>query len=411
MMNKKWAVLFLCTAMAVITGCGGKTDSKTTEGTETVIAEETETAESSGTSTVKSTDIRYDVNDYVTLGDYMDVAVTLNAEDYVVDDTAVKEYADQMIAYYKPFVADENKKTVEKGDIVEVDYVGKQDGVAFDGGSAEGVYVDTATNTDASSGTGYIDGFSDGLIGANVGDTVDCEVTFPEDYSAENLKGQTVTFTFTIHSINTKMTSDTIDDAFVKENFEMDTVDAYFADVKAFLEQQAAMQKDTDIRNGVIDAVIAKCTVSGIPEGLAEARTEEYIDGFISKYCTNGVTLEQYLMQNYYTTEEDFRAQTAELMQDNIKQEMIFQAIVEAENIAFDQADFDTYMDNLVTNAGFSSKEEVYATYGPNEVDGEDYLKMIYLQNKACNMITEQAVINYEEAKETTENVAESTEQ
>ncbi len=412
-MKKKLVVLFLCLAMTAFAGCGEKNENAAAEGTETaaIEVEETETAAKSEGASVNSTDIEYDVNDYVTLGDYMNVEVTLNPDTYVVDDTAIKGYADQMIAYYNPFTVDESKTTVEKGDIVEVDYVGKKDGEAFDGGSAEGVYIDTATNTDASQGTGYIEGFSDGLIGANVGDTVDCEVTFPDNYSAETLKGQTVTFTFTIHSINTKMTSENIDDAFVKENFELDTVDDYFADVKAYLEQQAQLQKDTDIRNGVIDAVIAKCTVDTLPEGLAEARTEEYIDGFVSQYCTDGTTLDDFLMKNYYTTEEDFRAQTAELMQENIKQELIFEAIVKAENIEFDQADFDTYMDNLVANGGFASKEEVYSTYGPNAEDGEVYLKNIYLQNKACNMITEKATINYEEAEESTESVAESTEE
>ncbi|MBO5371565.1 MAG: trigger factor [Lachnospiraceae bacterium] len=409
-MKKKIVGLLLCMAMAAFAGCGSNTDTTAAEeSTEAVVIEETEsTEEETSSATGSSMDIKYDVNDYVTLGDYMDVEVTLNPANYVVDDNAIHTYADQMIAYYNPFVVDESKTTVEKGDVVEVDYVGKKDGEAFDGGSANGVYIDTATNTDASSGTGYIDGFSDGLIGANVGDTVDCEVTFPEDYSAENLKGQTVTFTFTIHSINTKMTTANIDDAFVKENFEVDTVELYLADVKTYLEQQAEMQKETDLRNAVIDAVIAKCTVDSMPEGLVEARTEEYIDGFVNMYCTDGVTLEDFLMSNYYTTEEDFRAQTAEYMKENVRQELIFEAIAKAEGIEFNQTEFDTYMDNLVTNGGFASKEEVYATYGPNEADGEEYLKMIYLENEACNRIMEQATINYEEAEE---NVAETTEE
>lgn len=412
-MKRKLAGLVFCAAMAAFAGCGSDTQTATSyvieEGTEEVAVEETESVMEATGTVGSSADIEYDVNDYVTLGDYMDVEVSLNAADYVVDENAINAYADQMIAYYNPFKVDESKTTVEKGDIVEVDYVGKKDGVAFDGGSATGVYIDTATNTDATRGTGYIDGFSDGLVGANIGDVVDCEVTFPEDYSAADLKGQTVTFTFTVHSINTKMTVANIDDAFVKENFEIDTVDLYLADVKAYLEQQAQLQKETDIRNAVIDAVIAKCTVGTIPEGLAEARTEEYIDGFVEQYCTDGVTLEDFLMNNYYTTEEDFRTQTAELMKENVKQELIFEAIVKAEGIEFDQADFDTYMENLVANGGFSSKEEVYATYGPNEVDGEVYLKNIYLQNKACNKIIENADVNFEE--ETTENVAESAEE
>lgn len=401
-MKKKIVVLLCCMLLAA--GCGNNEEAPTevnTEAAENSEEQTTETQEAENNSTgVVSTDIEYDVNDHVTLGDYMNVEVSINPADYVVDENAITVYANEMIAYYEPFMEDTTKKVVEKGDIVKVDYVGKKDGVAFDGGSAEGTYIDTQANADATSGGGFIDGFSDGLIGASVEDTVDSQVTFPDDYGSEELSGQTVTFTFTIHSINTKWTVDNIDDEYVNRNFQVESVDLYMEDVKGYLTEQAAWQKESDIRNAVIDAVIEKCTVDSIPEGLVEARTEEYINGFEAMYCTDGTSLEDFLMANYYTTEEDFRAQTTELMEQNVEQELIFEAIVEAEKIEFNQEEFDTYMDNLVANGGFTSKEEVYSTYGPNAEDGEKYLKNIYLQNEACTRITEKAVINEVEGEE-----------
>lgn len=403
-MKKKTAALLLCMAIAVTAGCAG--GENRTEGTEAV-ATETGTEVTSG-------DIEYNVDDYVTLGDYMDVEVSLNAADYVVDEDAVNAYADKMIAYYQPYLPDSSRTVVEKGDVVDVDYVGKKDGEAFEGGSAEGALINTENNTNAAMGTGYIDGFSDGLPGAKVGDTIDCEVTFPEDYQSEELKGQTVTFTFTINSIDYAVTRDNIDDAYVSENFKEDSVEDFYNNIRTYLEQQAETAKETDIRTAVIDAVTDKCTVENFPEGLLEARVEEYIAGFEKQYCTNGTSLSDYLMTNYSTTEEDFRAQTKEYMEENLKQELVFEAIVKAENIEFVQEEFDTYITNLVSNGGFASEEALYETYGPDQETGKKYLQKIYLENKACQKIAESTKVNYEEAKEevrNTETVAESTEE
>lgn len=201
MKRKTTALLTICMITALAAGCGNSKNNST-DGTESIEA---------GTeigSVTASADIAYNVDDYVKLGDYMDVAVTLNEADYQVTDDDVNNYADQMIAYYKPFLPDDSHTVVEADDVVDVDYVGKKDGEAFDGGSAEGQIIDVAGNCDATSGNGYIEGFSEGLIGASVGDTVDHEVTFPDDYSNEELKGQTVTFTFTINAIDRKVTRD-----------------------------------------------------------------------------------------------------------------------------------------------------------------------------------------------------------
>lgn len=408
-MKKKAVVLLLCMVMAVSSGCGSKDNSNGVESTEAVV-EGTETA-------LASADIEYDVDDYVKLGDYKNIEVTLNEADYLVNEEAVNTYADQMISYYTPYVADDTKTVVEAGDVVDVNYVGKKDGVAFDGGSADNQLIDTSNNTNATSYSGYIDGFSDGLIGANVGDTIDSEVTFPEDYQSEELKGQTVTFTFTINSVQKKMTREMLDDTFVSENFQAANVDEFYSNVRTVLEQQSESAKQSDIRNAIIDQVTEDSTVEEFPEGLLEARVEEYIDGFTSTYCTDGTTLADFLQTNYNTTEEDFRNQTNEYMKETLTQELVFEAVAKAEKIEFDQDEFDQYISNLVSNGGFASEDALYAVYGPTEEAGEKYLKKIYLSNKACTNLAETAKVTYTEAESTdavvegTETLVESTEQ
>lgn len=393
MKRKMTALLTICMITALAAGCGNS-KKNSTDATESV-----EAGTESGSVTA-SADIAYNVDDYVKLGDYMDVAVTLNEADYQVTDDDVNNYADQMIAYYKPFLPDDSHTVVEADDFVDVDYVGKKDGEAFAGGSAEGQVIDVAGNCDATSGNGYIEGFSEGLIGASVGDTVDHEVTFPDDYSNEDLKGQTVTFTFTINAIDRKVTRDMIDDSYVKDNFDSDSVDDFYSDIRTVLNQQAESGKETDIRSKVVDAVMDKCSVE-LPDGLLDARLEEYIDGFTKQNCTNGITLADYLQQNYNTTEDDFRKQCRTYMEDNLKQELVFEAIANKENIQFDEDKFNDYISMIVKNGGFDSEDTLYETYGTDKEAGKAYLQKIYLQSEACSKIADQADVTYETGTET----------
>lgn len=389
-MKKKVMALFMCAGLSVMFSACGSKDAKT-EGTESV--------NESSTEMVYSSDIKYKAKDYVELGEYMNVEVVLNTADYVVDDAAVNDYADKMIDYTKPYVADPSKTVVEKGDVVDVDYVGKLNGEAFEGGSATAQMIDTGNNTNASAGSGFIEGFSDGLVGATVGTTVDSEVTFPEDYGVDTLNGQKVVFTFTVNSINQKMTRENMDDAFVKENFQKDTVQAFYDEIRAYLENKSESDKQNDIRSAVIDEVTKQSKVEKYPEGLLEAKVEEYVGNMVKQYCTDGTTLNDYLSKNYGTTEEAFRTDITKVMEENLKQELVFEAIADKEKIKFDEEGFKTYMQGLIQNGGYESEDAIYEMYGSSKESGKEYLKKIYRENLACGLVAEKAKVTYNEAE------------
>lgn len=399
MKRKSVAVLFVCTAIALTAGCGNKPGNTT--GTE-ALTEGTETGNPNA-----SINIEYNVDDYVKLGDYKNVEVTLNEADYVVNDDSVKSYVEQMVSYYSPYQADDSKKTVEQGDVVNVDYVGKKDGEAFDGGSAENQLIDTATNSNPVMGNGFIEGFSDGLIGVNVGDTVDWEVTFPEDYQSEELKGQKATFTFTVNSIQKKVNAAEIDDAFVKENFGAETVDAFYTDIRSYLEQEAEAKKESDTRSAVINVLTERCEVTGYPEGLLEARLDEYVEGFRKQYCSEGTELSEFLESNYNMTQEEFEEQSLEYLETNLKQELIFEAIAKKEKVEFDQEGFNQHVSTIMSNGGFATAEEVYESYGTDQASGEKYLQRVYVDNKALSLIVDQAKVTYTKAEEPQEAATE----
>ncbi len=402
MKRKMITLLCACFAVMAVAGCGDSAES------ETEAALSTQMEEEAGNSAV-SLSLSYDAKDYVTLGDYMGLQVSLQESDYEMTEEMVNNYVDQQISYYKPFLPDDSKTVVEKGDIVDVNYVGKKDGEAFEGGSADNQMIDTAANADAQSGSGYIEGFSDGLIGANVGDTVDSEVTFPENYQAEDLKGQKAVFTFTVNAICKKVERENIDDAFVKEYLEADSVDALYENARSYLQEQLDTKKHSDIRDAVIAKLTETSTVDALPEGLLEARLEEYVESFRSYYCSDGTELSTFLEDNYQTTEEDFLKESRAYLEENLKQELILQAIAGEENIPFDQAEFDAYIENVIANGGYESPEALYGSLGADAADGEKYFNNMYMANEACELLVENAAVAYEKTEAETEEGTEQT--
>ena len=385
-MKNKRILILLCAVLVTTAGCGAKTPQSSIS-TEQAVETETELP--------SSMDIEYDVMDYVTLGDYSNIEITLKEDDYKVTEEDKENYANQMISYYLPYEDDESKTVVEAGDVVKVDYVGKKDGVAFDGGSAEDQLIDTANNSNPTTGSGYIDGFAEGLIGGKVGETIEHPVTFPQDYQNEELAGADAVFEFTIKAIEKAVTKEDLTDEIVQETFQIESVEEFDQQMSEFLESQAEVNKETDMRTAVIDQMVEKSTISGFPEGLLESRVEEYISQFTKQYCSDGTTLADYLAQNG-TTEEQFRQEMNTYMEENLKQEFVFEAIAKQENITFDEDGFKEYVDNLLSNGGFSSEEDIYLTYGTSVEAGKAYLEKIYLGNLACEKIVKTAKVTFE---------------
>lgn len=364
-MKKKLSILLICAVMAVMSvGCGEKT----------------------------SDDISYDVNDYVQLGDYEGVEVQLT-DDYTVSQELIDSTVESLIAQTAPCVRDDTQTVVLSDSIVNVDYVGKKDGEAFDGGSANDVTLDVGSNSDVSTGSSYIEGFCAGLVGANVGDIVDCPVTFPEDYSAEDLAGQQVVFTFTVNYIGTQVTKDTLTDAYVSENFQEDSVESFLSSVEAYVNQMAEYSRESEIRNLVMEQVVENATVDKVPQEVLDLRVQEYTEQFEEMYCTDGTSLEEYLSANYGITTEEFAEQITQEIRENLVTELVFEAIAKKQDITFDQDGFDEFVDNLMTASEVDSKEELYKMYRPTEKAGEKYLKKVYISNKACDYCVEKAVV------------------
>lgn len=328
--------------------------------------------------------------DYVTLGEYKDLKVTLDG-DYSTDEAALNEYVDQLIQSAGAYTKDEEATEVDVDSIVNVNYVGKKDGEAFAGGSSDNVFIDVAANCEATSGNGYIDGFTDGLVGAKVGEDVDCNVKFPDDYGNADLAGADAVFTFTINYIAKPIDRENLTDDYVSENFGFDTVDEFMETAKQALIEKQEEAKEKDKRIAVVDTVMNNCTVNSYPEDEYQARIQEYRDSFMEAYEVED--LESFLTDNYDGTVEEFDKEIEDQIKSNLDQELVFLAIAEKEGIEVDEAGYAQYAANMVANYGEDNETTLYESFAANAERGEAYLRRIYQCNMAIDLCVDSATV------------------
>lgn len=322
----------------------------------------------------------YDPAEYVTLPDYKGLAVTVSG------DYSTEAALDELIRENAPYTRDDSATTVASDSIVNVDYVGKVDGTAFDGGSATDQTIDVQNNSDATSGTGYIDGFTAGLVGAAVGSTVDCPVTFPADYGSADLAGKAAVFTFTVNYVCRQTTRDDLTDDFIAAHFDVQNM----ADLEQEAASQAESDRKSDVRQAVVDEMKDKSDVK-YPDGLVSARIKEYEKRFEASVLTDGESLEDYLSQTYNMSLSDFESNLKDNITDNLKTEIIFRAVADKEDIQADDDGFSSYSSGLMSQLGVTDPEQLYLYYGSTQEKGEQYLKNMYRVSQAVDFVADAA--------------------
>lgn len=403
-MKKRVVALMLCamTAFSVV-ACGNKeSDGASVEGTEAESEATNTEAEEEQESVLSSFD--YNPSDYVTLCEYKEMPLTITG-DYEVSREDAIAYFEEMFAYNGPyFVDDESKTVIGEGDIVRLNYTGYLDGVAFDGGAATDQYIDVSKNASAD-GTGFIEGFTDGLMGRSVGETVDCDVTFPENYVSSDLAGQDVVFTFEILAIAKEVTLEDVDDAFVQREYDVESLEAMYDDLEEALAVSAANTKVSDIYTAMQDYVLANCTVD-VPEDLVEARVDAYENHFVTYYCGGDSTqLDSFLSMYYGVTADEARAQWKEGILADTKLEFIMLAIAEKEGIELVEEEYAAYVTDFVAYQGYQDEAALYEDFGYGDANyGEEYMRNIFVANSVMEFINDNAVVTEKSVSETTED-------
>ena len=267
----------------------------------------------------------------VTLGKYKGVEV--EKADLEVSDEEVNEAIDREREQNARTVSVEDR-AVKSGDVVTLDFEGFVDGVAFDGGKGENYPLTIGSNT-------FIPGFEDQLIGSEIDKETEVNVTFPEDYQAEELAGKPALFKCTVKEIKEKELPE-LDDEFASEVSEFDTLAEYKEDVKKNLAERKAEDAKAEKEEKVVDAIIADAKMD-IPEPMITTQQRQMMDDFARRIQMQGISIDQYF-QFTGTTREALMEQIKPQAEKRIKSRLVLEAVAKAEGI---EATDDEYNEEL----------------------------------------------------------------
>lgn len=222
-------------------------------------------------------------------------------------------------------------RTVKDGDITTLDFEGFVDGVAFEGGKGE--------NYPLTIGSGaFIPGFEEQLIGAEIGKEVEVNVTFPEDYQAEDLKGKAAVFKCTVKEIKEKQLPE-LDDEFASEVSEFETLAEYKADVKGKLEERKAKEAK-DAKEAAVIEEIVKDSEMEIPEAMLATQQRQMVDEFAQRIQMQGLSIDQYF-QFTGSSYEQMIEQVKPQAEKRIQSRLVLEAVAKAENITATDEDYE----------------------------------------------------------------------
>jgi trigger factor len=267
-------------------------------------------------------------------------------------------------------------RAAENGDICNIDYEGSVDGVAFDGGKGEG--------HDLKLGSGsFIPGFEEQIVGKNIGDEFDVNVTFPEEYHAKELAGKAAVFKTKLNAIKFEELPEA-DDEFAKDVSEFDTLDEYKADIKAKMEKRNEDKAQGEFENALAEALIEKL-VAEIPEPMFEAETENFVRDYDTRLRSSGLDLNTYFKYTGLTLDA-LREQMRPQAEKQVKVRLALEKIAALENLSVTDEEVEAEYTRI------SEAYNVPAEQVKSMVAAED-IKADLLVAHAMNLVKENAKV------------------
>lgn len=360
-------ILALCAAMAMTacgTSAGQKEETKSTaESQDTADEKDSKAADSAESDSDKestgtvSGDTRLvsvdDVSKYVTIGQYKGLSLDKSVEavtDDMVDGRIKEELQNK--------AEEVTEGSVQNGDVVTINYVGTKDGVAFDGG--------TANNYELTIGSGtFIDGFEDGIIGMKKGQTKDLDLTFPEEYSSEELAGQEVVFKVTLQSF--KRAPELTDD-WAAKNTDCKTAEEYRKEIRTTLEDEAKTSAQNTLRETAWNTVLSASEVKEYPQDDLDTAKTEFKTLYENHAKQGDMTLEDFVKAQGISM-DDFEEQSSQYAEYKVKQNLIVQGIMDAENMTLEDEKSLSIQDELIKAYNVKDLAALVDKYGQAAVD------------------------------------------
>lgn len=263
----------------------------------------------------------------VEVKDYKGIKAVKNV--YNVTETMVKSEIEALRKQNQRIV--DVDREAKSGDTVNIDYEGSVDGVPFDGGKADGYDLSLGSNT-------FIPGFEDQLIGKKAGDECEVNVTFPEEYHAEELKGKAAVFKVKVNTVKEIQLPDA-DDEFAKDVSEFDTLAELKADIKKKLKEQKNAQSESELESALVDKLLENTEVE-IPAVMISRKVDSMMAEFEQRLAGSGLNLNTYI-QYMGTDLESFKKNYEPEAQKQVKTRLALEKIVELEKIVVSDEDTD----------------------------------------------------------------------
>lgn len=324
----------------------------------------------------------YRALDYVTVGQYRQLPV--ETDEITVTDEDID--AALRAAIPAEDYTDVPDGTVERGDIVNIDYTGKIDGNEFEGGTAKGQDLTIGSGT-------FIDGFEEGLLGLKAGDTTDLDLTFPEDYVSSTLAGKAVVFTVKINSIRRapEITSELISEI---SDGSYSTVEGYRDYQREQVQAQKEEEQENEINTELMTLLYNTCKISSYPPELmaySKYQITQYYENMAARY---GMSTDDFLQQTMGMDEASFEAAVEKNAEEGLQQELILKAIAETEGMEVSDEEYEEGCRQYAQTMGYGDDVENFR----NDF-GEKEIRVSLLMSRVMQFVRDNAVITVRETE------------
>lgn len=324
----------------------------------------------------------------VKLGQYEGVEAVYSKRE--VNDDSVKEELERMLKRNSSLEEVSGRAAID-GDTVVIDYEGFKDGVAFEGGKGENYNLKLGSKS-------FIPGFEEQIVGHSDGEEFTIEVTFPEEYHSEELKGAKTTFNVKLHAIKEEKLP-ALDDEFAKDVSEFDTLDELKADLLKKQQEKADKDAENAFQNEVVKVVCENAEVE-IPDCMVDTEVEQMAQEQASRMQQQGIELEMYLKYVGQSMDE-FKDSMKPVAKIRVKSNLVLEAISKELKVEADDADYEKEMENMAKAYGMKV-EDIKTALG----DKNEYLTESIIGRKTVEAICAKAVKTEPKASEKTEENA-----
>lgn len=310
----------------------------------------------------------------VELGEYKGLSIAKDS--VVVTEEDIEEELKRIVERNSKLISVEDRP-IASGDTVNIDYLGSVDGVPFKGGEAKGY------NLVIGSGT-FIPGFEDQLIGVNLNDEIDINVTFPEDYHSEELKGKVAVFKVKVNEIKLKQLPE-INDEFASDVSEFETLDEYKADIRVKLTEQAQVRADRKFEEEIIKKAVDNATCE-IPEVMVNHRLDDMMRQLDMQLRYQGMNLDSYVKMmgmDIAKVRSDYHDNALE----DVKTQLVLEKIAEVENIIATREEYDAELEQMAAKYN-QTVEEMKKHLHDDDIE---YIKDSIERKKTVKLLVENA--------------------